>query len=553
MFLLWPLIELVGLSFASWDGYGPISFDGLRTWTSLLSDPNFQVGLEHTLLWTALSATVPVILGFTLAVIFSRAARPISAASRALAVVPLLLPQTVAAATWQIVYNPLYGPLDGTLRAVGLGRFAVGWIGGFNLSFWSLFVIALWSSVGLSILIFTAAIRSIDQSYFDLARVEGAGFWGELRAVVIPACRWAAALSLVITVVLCSQVLDLLRVLTNGGPANATLMLPLDMYNRSFSGGNVGQGAADACVQVAIGLLLALAVLVLMRRHVGLTGEAQYGGSRPLAGLSFLAAITGFMMVLPLLWDLMAALTRGRTVALEPLSIALKHPTLSPFAVAWSSGIGVGLWESLVLALIVVACTLGLAFAAAFGLFMLRHRPLIRAAILAMLLITLLQPGQTYIIPLFYLLLQINLLDTGLGLVLVEVTLALPFAILLLWLAALALPSDILGAGEIDAGRGRQLLIRVMAPLMAPAAVAVGLWVFVSSWSQYSLPTLLLSNSSIETAPMALTAFIGTHDTEFNLLASGTLLLVLPVLVALILAYGPAARGLRAAGKALSL
>jgi len=552
LFLLWPLTELVGLSFTSWDGYGAITFDGFRTWTSLFGDPNFQAAFRHTMLWTALCATLPVVGGFLLAVAFSRAGRGVGAVARALAVVPLLLPQTVVAATWQIVYNPLYGPLDGTLRAIGLGGLALGWLGGSRLSFWSLFAVALWSSTGFSVLIFTAGIRTIDRSFFDLARVEGANVRQEIVHVLIPACRRSAALALVITVATTSNVLDLLRALTNGGPANATIMLPLDMYNRSFSGGNVGQGAADACIEVAIGLGLAIVVLLLARKHAALGGEGEYGeaGTRPVAMVA--ALVAAFALILPLLWDVMAALTRGRTVAIEPLSVALRHPSLTPFLTSWQAGIGTGLWESLAVASVVVAFSLLLALPAAFGLSRLKGRPLLRGVLLTLLLVTMLQPGETYIIPLFYLLLQLGLIDTATGLVLVEVSRTLPFTIILLWLTMESLPGDILGAGEIDAGGGVRLLRSVIAPLTAPVAAAAALWVFVSSWSDYSLPTLLLSNSSLQTAPMALTTFIGTHDTQFNLLAAGTLWLVAPVIVALVVVYGPAARGLRAAGRALS-
>ena len=96
------------------------------------------------------------------------------------------------------------------------------------------------------------------------------------------------------------------------------------------------------------------------------------------------------------------------------------------------------------------------------------------------------------------------------------------------------------------------MLLQVVAPMTAPIAAAVALWVFVTSWSEATLPNILLTNSSVVTAPMALKSFAGNHDTQFNLLAAGTLLLVLPVVALLLAAYGPAARGLRVAGRALA-
>lgn len=546
-FLLWPLIWTSGMSFTTWNGYGRITWAGLSTWKSLLSDATFQAAIKNTILWMALSATVPVALGFGLAVIFSRSGAILGALGRALAVVPLLLPPAVAAVTWGIIYNPSYGPLNAMLGSLRLPQ--PDWLGDPKLAFWSLFVIALWSSVGLSVLVFTAALRSIDQAYFDLARVEGAGFWQELLAISIPACRRSAAVAVIVTVVLTSQVFDLLFLLTSAG--NGAVMIPLDMYNRAFGGGNVSQGVAEAAVQVGLGVVLGVIALVVSGRHSGMSGEAEYGEPRTAKPAALLTGLACALLILPLGWDMVAAFTRGRAAVVQPLTITWP-PDIASFGTAWTSGIGTGLWQSAVIGVIVVAVTLVLSLPAAFGLASRRTNYVVRAAVLTILVVTLLQPGEAYLIPLFYLLQQLNLGDSIGGVVLAEVARELPFAILLLWISIRALPSDVLSAAELDAGEGLRNLRRIIFPLVAPVTAAVGLWVFVTSWSEYTLPTVLLSNSSVQTAPMALRAFAGVHDTEFNLLAAGTLLLVGPVVLLLAAAYGQAGRGLRAAGRAVA-
>lgn len=552
IFLLWPLLWTVGMSFTSWDGLGPIHWAGAGTWTSLFSDPAFVTALEHSAIWIALSATVPVTLGFLLAVLFSRSGPIIGPLARAVAVVPLLLPATVVAVTWKIIYNPAYGPLDGVLGSLGLPQ--PDWLGSINLAFWSVCIVGVWSSVGLSVLLFTAALRSIDATYFDQAKVEGASFLQEARAVLIPACVRTAGLALIVTVVITSQVADLLYVLTNGGPGNATVMLPLDMFGRVFFGTslNVSQGIAEAAIQVGIGLLLAWGAMWLSTRHPGMAGEGEYdrGAAKPIASL--LAAIVALLLVLPLGWDLIAAFANKQASVLSPLAVHWP-PVSDPFASAWNAGIGSGLGQSAVIAAVVVILTLAVSLPAGFWLATSRASGWIRGVILAVLVVTLLQPGEATLIPLFYLLQQLGLGDTAIGLVLTEAAREIPFATLLLWISMRALPADIIGAGELDAGRGFRLLLRVVAPLAAPAAAATSLWVFITSWSEYTLPTILLSNSTLVTAPMALRAFAGTHDTEFNLLAAGTLLLIAPVIVLLVLAYGPAARGLRTAGRSLAI
>jgi multiple sugar transport system permease protein len=445
------------------------------------------------------------------------------------------------------VYNPNFGPLNGLLGSLGLPQ--PDWLGDPNFAFWALFAIVLWASVGFSVLVFTAAIRSIDRAYFDLARVEGADWLDEVRAILIPACRRSAAVAMIVTVVITSQVFDLLYLLTSG--ANGVNMLPLDMYNRVFTSGQVGQGVAEAALEVGIGLMLAGFAFLVSGSHPGMSGDsdAEPARSHPLAAILTLLAVVA--LILPLLWDVTTAFTSGAAAVLHPGTISWP-PDLAGFATAWNSGIGSGLWQSLFLASAVVAATLALSLPAAFALSGRRANRWARGVILVVLVATLLQPGEAYLIPLYYLLLQLHLGDSVAGLTLAEIARELPFAILLLWIFIRALPEDLLGAAELEAGRGLRMLTGIVVPLTAPAATAVGLWVFVTSWSEATLPNVLLSNSSLITAPVALKTFAGTHDTEFNLLAAGTLLVVLPVLIVLIFAYGPASRGLRAAGRALA-
>ena len=158
-------------------------------------------------------------------------------------------------------------------------------------------------------------------------------------------------------------------------------------------------------------------------------------------------------LLLPLWWDTLAAFTTGRSVALQPLSVAVSHPRCrhsGPHGMrASASECG-----RACVALVVVALALAFSFPAAFGLALLERHPLIRGAILIMLAFTLLQPGDTFIIPVYYLLLQLHLLDTVQGLIIAEFSRELPFVILLLWLAMQGLQRDILAAAELDAGKG---------------------------------------------------------------------------------------------------
>jgi ABC-type sugar transport system permease subunit len=544
-FLVWPMVWIVGMSFTQWDGLGPIHWVGLDTWKQLFSDPTFRAALRNSVLWVGLSCVLPPSFGFALALLFARAHAWIGALGRALAVLPLLLPLVVTAVTFHLIYNPDTGPLDRLLALMHLPQ--PDWLGDPTIAIWSLFAVMLWASLGLSVLVFTGALRSIDRSYFDLVRLEGASFVGEFRYVILPACRKTAALAIVATVVLTSAVFDLLIVLTTW--TNDTIMLPMDMYNR-MTGPNVSSGAAEATLQVIAGAVLAVIVFKLAGPQSGMSGDDTGSPPRSNRVASITVACICIVLALPLLWDLSSALTSGADI-INPPTFPWP-PDFSSFGIAWSEGMfGSSLFTSAVLGLAVVALTLTLAVPAAFGLSDPRLARTARATILAILVFSVLLPGEPYLIPVFYLVHQLGLGELT-GLLLAESARELPFAILLLWVFAGSLPTDILGAAELEAGRGMRMLTHVVVPLTAPIFAAVGVWVFITSWSEVPLANMLLTTANVETAPVALSNFAGTVDTQVSLLAAGSLLLVAPVALVLLIAYGPAARGLKIAGRAIT-
>ena len=542
LFVVWPLIWVVAISFTTWDGLGPIHFVGLTTWQTLFADTTFQAAVRNTLIWIALSATLPVLGGFVLALLFAKAGR-VGLFGRMATILPLLIPLAATAVIWRVIYDPNIGALNRFLGLFGLS--GPDWLGDSRFAFWSLFAIILWASLGFSALIFGAALASIDRSYYDLARVEGAGSLSMLRLVIVPACRKTAALAMIVTVVLTSSVFDLLYVVTTS--ANNTIMLPMDMTNRAFSI-SVSQGAGESTVELVIGLLLAGLVLWLSGSHAGMSGDGERE-IRPNRLAAVLTAVVGVVMLMPLLSALSTATTSGAEALINPSEFPWP-PDFSSFSGAWNGGIGSGMGESLLFGIAVVAVTVVLSLPAAYAMAWDRFPSTYRRIVLGILVIALLLPGEPYLLPVYYLVQQLQVGPVA-GLIMAEAARELPFGILLLWLFMSSLPSDVLAAAELEAGRGVRMLTLVVVPLVAPIAVAVALWTFVTSWSESTLPSLLLVNS-VQTAPMALKTFAGTTDTQVNLLSAGALLFVAPIVVAFLAGSVPAGRGMRLALRSLA-
>lgn len=550
LFVLWPMIEVGRLALYRWSGYGARTWVGLANFATLWSDALFRTSLAHSALWELGAMVVPTIAGLEIALLVAQSR------GRSLIVsaffFPALLPATVIAAVWVLVYSPVSGLLDVSLRNLGLGGIAADWLGNPRLALGALFAAWAWSAVGVGTLIFWAGINAIGHEYRELAMVEGAGALWRFRHVTLPGLRRVGFVVLLVNAALGAQVFDLIFVTTGGGPGYATMIVPLDMYGRAF-GGRAGQGAAVACVQVALGLTLtALALLAGLGRGESLDSGNDAGAQgRRQSGWGATAAISCavLLFLLPPGWLLLAALEPGRLFALGTLGTGF-DPRLwawSNFSTVWNTGMSEAIATSLLLALGVVLATMLLATPCAFALAHLMRARRWTCGALVLFLVGLLQPTLVIIIPLFTLLKDLGLLDSVWGILLPETARNLPFAVLVLWGFMAQSPGDVVEAAKVEGASSWQQMTRIAVPLSKSALYAVAVWSFVTSWNEYLLPTLVSQDGSLQTVPTLLATFIGKYDTQFGLLAAGSLMAALPMVAIYLVLRAPAAAGLAGA------
>jgi ABC-type sugar transport system permease subunit len=248
MFFIWPYLDLVWLSLQEWSGYGERTFVGFQNYIRLVEDKQFWLAFQHNVTWSLAAVIFPVILGLFLALLLSRTAMQGKVFFRSVYFMPQVISSISVAVVWGWIYNPTFGILNQSLEALGLGFLIRGWLGDATFALPALILAWSWIHYGFTMVIFIAALEGIDEVYFEVAKIDGAGWWNQLRYVILPFIRGPLTTIILVTAISSFQVFDLVFALTNGGPGRATVVLPLYMLTSAFTFHKIGYGAAIAVV-----------------------------------------------------------------------------------------------------------------------------------------------------------------------------------------------------------------------------------------------------------------------------------------------------------------
>jgi len=258
VFLVYPALRSVWISFTDWDGFSPTqNFIGLDNYAELLRDPVVAQAFRNNIIWTVVIIVVPVVLGLTLAVLLDRSTRA-APALRTLFYMPAVLPLVSVAAIWTWMYNPSEGSVNAILEAIGLGSLQQGWLGQDSTAFGAILVAGIWVRTGFPMLLYLAALQGIPKELYEAAISDGASPWQQFRHVTLPGLRTTNFVVIILSLIESFKVFDLVFVMTNGGPGNSTQVLGTWMFANVFQYFNAGYGTAIAVVITVIALLVGI-------------------------------------------------------------------------------------------------------------------------------------------------------------------------------------------------------------------------------------------------------------------------------------------------------
>ena len=179
---------------------------------------------------------------------------------------PYIMPTAVLGIIFQWLYNPAFGPFNQILKAVGLGKLALPWLGDFNLVLPAVGAVAVWYFFGFCMVVFLSGMQRIDPSLFDAARADGAKGWQTFWHVTLPQLLPEMRVVLLLTVIASIKSFDLIFTMTRGGPGNATLVPNIYMYELGFQLNRYGYAAAVAIIGAILVFAVNFAIHTGMRR-----------------------------------------------------------------------------------------------------------------------------------------------------------------------------------------------------------------------------------------------------------------------------------------------
>ena len=242
-----PVGFTIFAAFSDWHLYNydqPINFVGLGNFAKLLTDKNFIVALRNTVIFAVVAAPLEYAIGLAVAVGLDS----INLGKRFFRVtfwLPLMMSSVlITVIVGRMMYEPLVGPLNEMLSWVGIG--AVQWLADRRIAMTSVLIVDIWRSTPFIIMMMLAALESLPEELNDAAAVDGATDWQLFWRITFPMLAPVSASVFLIRLVDAWKVLDIINVLTGGGPGRSTQSISLLIYQLGVRGGALAYASAIA-------------------------------------------------------------------------------------------------------------------------------------------------------------------------------------------------------------------------------------------------------------------------------------------------------------------
>ena len=260
-----PVLTLFYIAFTDWNAFGNANWVGPANFVRLLNDNSFRIALTNTIAYSAMYIPLTLVVSLGLAMLLNTKLRGI-AFFRTAAFFPYITSIVAIAMVWNILFSPEYGPINQMLRAIGLAD-PPGWLTSPTWALPAVALISMWRDAGYYMILFLAGLQTIPRELYEAARMDGANGWQRFWNVTLPGLRPTTFFVTVMMVIGSFKILDLILVLTRGGPGQATLVISQFIFREGFERNSFGYASAAAIVLFLLCISITIVQFMVNKRR----------------------------------------------------------------------------------------------------------------------------------------------------------------------------------------------------------------------------------------------------------------------------------------------
>lgn len=260
------VISFTDMSLAGLADYSRINFTGLQNYQNILQDSVFMKSITNTLFYVVFGVPLVILFSLTIAILINMGKSRYFSFMRVVFYSPSITNIVAVAIVWAFLFNPSQsiGLINRVIGMVGIGP--IGWLTDTSVSKISLVILAVWRSIGINMLIFSAALQNIPRSMYEAAELDGATKWEQIRFITVPQLKFSTSFVTITTIIGWLQFFEEPFVMTEGGPLNSTTSVALFIYRNGFQNNQFGYAAAGSLLLFVVIIFATLVQLRLQRR-----------------------------------------------------------------------------------------------------------------------------------------------------------------------------------------------------------------------------------------------------------------------------------------------
>ena len=260
--LVYPVLQAFYLSLYDWKigaKFEDAPFVGFRHFIRMISDSNVHESIWVTLRFGFWTITIEMFLGVALALLLEK---PIRGASvfRTIFILPLMISPVVVGLIWRYLFDARIGWINYYLGKIGIEPQV--WLGNADLAFFAIVFTDIWQWTPFIFIIVIAGLQALPSEILEASKIDGANWWQHILFVKLPMIRSILLIALLLRLIDVFRALEVMYILTGGGPGRATELLSLHIYNRAFETQQLGYASAISVLLIVIVFALSFGILV---------------------------------------------------------------------------------------------------------------------------------------------------------------------------------------------------------------------------------------------------------------------------------------------------